>query len=448
MNFTERIKAAYAVVRGNAKAIPFNASGGQGWATWGSWTNPYQNTRLNYQQEAGDLGGSSLIMAAVNYGGTVLPEAPIQVVKKKASGEFEAIAEHPMVDLLEHPTRYFVGDSEREYYAGELLWKAWMFSWVVDGNAYFRKVRNSFGQVIQLWYEPHFTIRPRWPQDGSEFISDYEVLRNGQWYPVETDDVIHFRYGIDPQNDRLGLSPVASLYREVFTDNERARYSALILRNGGVIPWVLSPDAGTSGVGLAANEIKTAWEYATTGDNVGRPMVLQGPVKAQRIGSSPDEMLVDKASKIPEERVAAVLGIPAAVLGYGVGMEQTKVGATMRELREQAYEGFVIPTQRLAAGELRSQLLPEFGDTKGLKVAHDLSQVRVLQDDRGALFTRETLAYEKGVKTRAEVRQALGLKTKPEDDVYFVLAATEQPEPAPADIQPDPIQQENQDTEN
>lgn len=367
-------------------------------------------------------------MAAVNWGGTVLPEAPVQVLQKKSAKIFEPLDDHPMVDLLEHPTRYVKDEREREYYAGALLWKAWMFSYLIDGNAYFRKVRNSFGQVIQLWYEPHFTIRPRWPQDGSEFISDYEVLRNGRWYPTETDDVIHFRYGIDPRNDRLGLSPIASLYREIFTDNERARFSALILRNGGVIPWLLSPDPALSATtGLSATEIKAAWEYATTGDNVGRPMVLTGAVNAQRIGSSPEELLVDKASKIPEERVAAVLGIPAAVLGYGVGLEQTTVGATMRELREQAYESFVIPTQRLIADELRSQLLPEFGDTQGLKVAHDLSGVRVLQDDRNALYQRETLAYEKGIKTRAESRSALGLKTKPEDDVYFAFAASEQP---------------------
>lgn len=416
-------------MRGNAKAIPFPADGGQGWATWNQYANPYLNTNLNYKNEAGDLSGSSLVMAAVNWGGTVLPESPVQVLRKSADDTLTPVEAHPMTELLAHPTRHYVGDRERGYYAGELLWKAFMFSWIVDGNVYFRKVRNAAGQPVQLWYEPHFTIRPRWPQDGREFISYYEVLRNGLWYRVESDDVIHFRYGIDPTNDRLGLSPVASLYREIFTDNERARYSALILRNGGVIPWLLSPDPALSGAtGLSAQEIKSAWEYATTGDNVGRPMVLSGAVKAQRVGSSPDEMLVDKASIIPEERVAAVLGIPAAVLGFGAGLEQTKVGATMRELREQAYEGFVIPTQRLIAGELRSQLLPDFGDTTDLVVKHDLSGVRVLQDDHNALYQRETLAYEKGIITRAEARSALGLKTTPEDDVYFVLPASERAE--------------------
>jgi HK97 family phage portal protein len=306
------------------------------------------------------------------------------------------------------------------YYSGELLWKAWALSWIINGNSYFLKVRNTFGEVIQLWWEPHFTIRPRWPEDGSEFISFYEVLRNGQWYRVETQDVIHFRCGIDPNNTRLGMAPVDSLLREIFTDNERARYSALILRNGGVIPFVITPKQGVSGKGINADEIKSEFKYRIQGDHVGEPIVLTSAIDLQSVGASPDKLLVEKASEIPEARVCAVIGIPAGVVGFKIGMEQTKVGATMRELREQAWESYVIPTERIIAGELKAQLLIEWGDTDGLRVKHDLSEVRVLQDDRNKLYERETLAYEKGVKMRSEARSALGLDTAPEDEIYFV----------------------------
>lgn len=436
MKLLDRIKAAASAFTG--RSIPYPTNGGGSGLDWSLW-NPalYPSSAINYKREAGELGGSSLVMAAVNWTGTTLPEAPIDVQKRKGKTAkvFEPLPDHPMVDLLAHPTRYYEDDVAHEWYAGELLWKAFAGSWIMDGNVYLRKVRNSLGQVIQLWYEPHFTCRPRWTQDGREFISFYEVERNGQWYGVDKRDIIHFRYGIDPQRPQMGLSPVASLYREVFTDNERARYSALVLKNGGVIPYVISPDPSAGAVKLNAKEIKSEIEYRTTGDNVGRPVVLTGAVKVQPIGLSPDELLVEKASAIPEQRFAAVIGIPAAVLGYGVGLEQTKVGATMRELREQAYESFLIPTWRLLAAELQSQLLPDFeSETKDLRVTHDLSGVRVLQDDRDKLYEREALAFEKNIKTRAEVRSALGLDTKPEDNVYFAeweakLNAANQPEP-------------------
>ena len=52
--------------------------------------------------------------------------------------------------------------------------------------------------------------------------------------------------GIDPNNTRKGLSPLASLYREIFTDDEAANMTASLMRNIGVPGVVLSP-ANTSG---------------------------------------------------------------------------------------------------------------------------------------------------------------------------------------------------------
>lgn len=396
------------------KAIPFPADGGTGSflnnLPWGNSWIQYPNTAINYANEVGPLTGSSLVMAAVNWVGTNLPEAPVQVLRQKSDGTEDAVKNHPLVKLLNRPN---------QYYSGQLLWRGFALSWIIDGNAYFIKIRNSFKQVIELWYEPHFSIRPRWPDNGSEFIEYYELYRNGRWYRVDKEDVVHFRYGFDPYNTRLGLSPLASAYREIFTDNERARYSALILRNGGVISFLITPKE--AGKQINVKEFKAEWEYRTSGDNIGKPMVVNAPIEMNEMGSTPDKLLVDKASKIPEERVAALIGIPAAVLGFGVGLEQTKIGATMRELREQSYESFVIPTLRQIDPELTAQLLiPDFPGSENMIVGHDLAKVRVLQDDQNALATRQALLYEKGIIKRSEARSAVGMQVEQEDDVYFV----------------------------
>lgn len=428
MGFVDRLKAGYQAF----KALPFATGNSLShWDSLAFW-NPYSKTNINYAAEVGDLGGSSLIMAAVNWMGTVMPEAPIQVKKRKSPKVWEPLPDHPLVALINRPN---------PYYSGRLLWKAFAYSWLIDGNVYFLKVRNERGNILQLWYEPHFNVRPVWPQDGSEFISYYEFNRGGKWMRVEPEDVIHFRYGIDPANTRCGLSPVASVLREVLTDNERARYGALILKNGGVIPYVISLDPASSAVGINKAELKEEFQARTRGDNVGKPIVLDGVVRIQPVGLSPKDLLVDAASKIPEERIAAVIGIPAIVLGYGAGLARSTF-ANYAEAREAAYESFVIPNQGIVADELQVQLLPEFGDSGGLQIGHDLSMVRVLQDDRDTLFTRECLAYEKGVKTRAEARSALGLDTKPEDEVYYTLPqkeVEEEPEPMPMPLMDDEL---------
>lgn len=406
------------------KGVPFPAQGGGGdfltMLPWGTNGGVYPNSQVNWAQEVGPLTNSSLVMVAANWAGTNLSEAPLRVVRESAPGQIEPIPAHPLTDLFRAPT---------PWYSGATLWKAAMLSWVIDGNMYFLKVRNAAGEVIQLWYEPHFSIRPRWSVEGADYVSFYEVWRNGTWYRVDVADVVHIRYGIDPYNPRLGLSPIASAYREIFTDSERARYSALILKNGGAIPIVLSPKEADVEVDAAG--LKAEFEYRTSGDNVGRPVVLSGPMDVQQFGATPDKLLVDKASIIPEERIAALVGIPAAVLGFGAGLAQTKVGATMKELREQAYENFIIPTQRLIAADLTVQLLPEFARSEALRVDWDLSQVRVLQDDQTALATRQSLLYEKGVITRAEARRPFGLPVKPEDDVYFTNPGAASAPPLP-----------------
>jgi hypothetical protein len=60
---------------------------------------------------------------------------------------------------------------------------------------------------------------------------------------------------------------------------------------------------------------------------------------------------------VSEERVCAALGIPAAVVGFGTGLQQTKVGATMKEMRQLAWTGGLIPMQKIVGDEIDRSLL-------------------------------------------------------------------------------------------
>ena len=55
---------------------------------------------------------------------------------------------------------------------------------------------------------------------------------------------MHFRFGLDPENDRKGRSPLAGVLREVFTDDEAANYTASLLRNMGVPGIIVSRRGG------------------------------------------------------------------------------------------------------------------------------------------------------------------------------------------------------------
>lgn len=412
-----------------AAAIPFPASGTGGRSY--TWDGLLPSTKIDFQREAGDLSQSTAIMACIQWITRTFPEAPLQV-KAGLGDKAEVVPDHPLTQLLTLPN---------PYYSGILLWAATLTSLHVSGNGYWLKVRSARGDVIQLWYEPHFTIGPTWDNAGKEFITGYRISRGGAWYDIARADVVHFRYGIDPLNTRLGLSPLASALREVFTDNEGANYSASILRNMGVPGLVVSP--GTpDGVIDNPEQLKRDVLAKTTGDRRGEPLVMNLPTKVERIAWNPTEMNVREIRRIPEERIAALIGIPAVVVGLGAGLDRNTY-SNARESREAAYESCIVPTQRLLAAELDTQLLPDLGDAATEHVGFDVTQVRALQEDRDKLVARNVLAYKGGLIRRAEGRRALGLETDANDEIFVedlvnINARVTEVEPAGTLLRGDP----------
>ena len=404
------------------KAIPFPA--GHQWSPWGwQWDNRssdlYRRSNINYVTEVGELTDSSAVMTCLQWILRVWPESPLAVFQDNEEGKPSVLPRHPLSELVANPS---------PDYSSGVLWMGTLLSWFLDGNAYWYLVRNSFREPVQIRYLPHTTMRPKWPDDGSEFISHYEYNIEGRIYRIPKEDVIHFRYGFDPRDQRLGLSPLRAVLREVFTDNEAALYSAVILKNMGAVPALISPDPTVFKESSAvisrerAEEMKDQWQRRSTGDERGKPMVHSVPVKVQGgqdFAFSPEQLAIREVRKIPEERVSAAFGIPAVVVGLGAGLDRSTYN-NVKEAREQAYESCIIPTQTLFAQELDRRLLPEWSTDNRVSTGFDRSRVTVLAEDHDQKAKRAVMVYEKGLATRGEARTMADLKDRgAEDDVYF-----------------------------
>jgi HK97 family phage portal protein len=377
---------------------------------------------INYARAAGDTSMSSAVMACVRWVAKNFPEAPPQVLRT-AGDQTEPVPDHPLIALLTRPN---------PAYSGLLLWAATTSSLNLNGNAYWIKWRNSArSKVVQLWWEPPFTIRPVAGTDKTTFIDHYEIYRNHQWKPLPLADVVHFRDGLDPDNPRLGLSPLASAMREIFTDQEAAAFTANLLRNMAVPGVVISP-AGDNTIDDPEN-VKALYMSKFSGDHRGEPLVLTGGVQIEKLSFTPTELNLREVRFIPEERIAALLGLPPGVAGLGAGLARNTF-SNYAEAREAAYENNIIPTQRLLSAELDTQLLPDLGNPANERVSFDLSQVRVLQDDQDKLYSRMAVGYNAGFLKRSEARQATGWPVEPGDDEYKASSApAPTPDPAPPD---------------
>ncbi len=395
-----------------------------------AWSMLLLRTNYDYAAAVGDGSKSNIVMACVGWIARTFPEAPVRVMRQLADGQLESVAGHAMLQLLARPNRF---------YSGILLWMATLMDWTLSGNAYWVKLRNGQGRPVELWWVPSAIIEPKWDEQGTEFISHYEYAPRGLPLRLEVADVVHFRYGIDPLNTRKGLSPLASLLREIFTDEEAANFGAALLKNLGIPGVIIAPDDPTIDLGPEeAEAIKADFKAKFGGDKRGEPMVLSGKVKAQVLSFSPQQMDMKALRRLPEERISAVIGIPAIVAGLGAGLDRSTF-ANMSEAREMAYESNIIPTQRLLAAELQTQLLPDFDTATNLSVIFDVSNVRVLQEDQNKLWDRMDKAVRGGWVWVSTAKRAVGLPVEPGDDVYLRGMAVEAvgpgapaPEPLPA----------------
>lgn len=385
---------------------------------WRAWLMP--NSHFNYAREVGDGTRSSTVMAPLNWIARTFPAAPVGLWKILPDGQEDQEYGHDMIRLLHRPN---------EHYTGKLLMQATALDYYISGNAYWLKLRNGRGKGVpaQLWWVPSTIIEPKGPdnQDTSIFIDYYDYRPNGVQVRISPEDVVHFRFGLDKENQRLGMSPMASVLREIFTDDEAANYTAALLKNMGVPGVVISPKEG--GVsGPSPEDVKASKDYMSsqfTGDKRGEPLVMSGPTEVEQFGFSPEQMVLKDLRRIPEERVTAVLGIPAIVAGLGAGLDRSTF-ANFAEARKAAYESNTIPAQEVMAEDIRFQLLPDFEpDPMQFKVAFDLSNVRILQEDEHKRAERLDIGVRGGWIKRGEARRELGFEATEADDVYLVPIA-------------------------
>lgn len=271
---------------------------------------------IDYVNKLGDLSMNSLVVAAIRWLGNAIQEAPLLVRKKTGGaaggkGKSEPVENHPMAALWERPN---------EFYSGATLRKAIAFSHILSANAY---VLKNFSEMddepVELWWEPHWTIRPVWPIDGSEFISYYEVNRNGSWLKVPVENVIHFRDSLSPYNQRVGFSAIPSILPELFADAEAAAYYAGLMGGSGTPPFMVALDKDMRIDEAGVEAFTRRLIEKTTGSKKGQPIVAKG-ARAYKLGFNPTELNLSESRYMAEDRFCAVMGIPAVVLELGSGM--------------------------------------------------------------------------------------------------------------------------------
>ena len=360
---------------------------------------------------------ANVVMAPVQFVQRTFTQSVPVVEERIGPRKWGIVDSHPLELLLAEPNAFYDGDT---------MMKGLLLSWFLDGNAYLLKLRNVLRGVVELWYVPHWLIEPKWTRGGGPFISHYDYNPDGLGKQnLDPSDVVHLRLGLDPRNPRLGLSPIRAALREVLTDEEASAFSAYLLGNMGVPGGVIAPK--TTDYPPDKEEIQELKDYMSTGftgKRRGKWLVLGVPTEVKQFGFDPNRLMLGPLRDISEERICAMLGVPAAVVGFGAGLQQTKVGATMRELVKLARVSCIEPTQVTIGRQLGRQLVAEFEPTPGdFRVGFDNSAISMFREDEDAVAKRAGDLFKDGLAKRNEGRAMVGLDPDPDGDVYATAPA-------------------------
>lgn len=403
----------------------------KGESFWPDWPNTTLAVPVNtyggaapYGQGFGGDGNvqNSAVFACLSLLSTSFPEPPLRVYQYLPDGEDEKLPRHPLLELFKRPNPHHTTPE---------LWAWTQWAKHSDGNAFWRKVRSGGGTVEEVWPLSPTRVEPITTDPDRRrgvFISYYRYEREtGVFEDIPPEDIVHFRLGLDDCDHRRGCSPLKRLVREVATDEETTRFVGALLANFAV-PGLLITTQDRTMSEEDANRLKTAISERFSGDARGRVGVLNNGATAAQFGFSPEQMDLKALHRVPEERIAAVLRVPAVLVGLGAGLDRS-IYNNAREAREAFTELTLTGSWRQDAARIDLELLPDFDRRPTTFTRFDLTGVRALQEDEDKKYARLNVAVQGKWVKRNEARAEVGLPPVAGWD-----AADEAPAPVPPQL--------------
>lgn len=294
--------------------------------------------------------------------------------------------------------------------AGQSLIETLAAHVLLHGNGYVQIIKDTSGRPVEL-----FALRPDRVSviagsDGWPCAYEYSVAGNKRVLPVEDEDgwpnVVQIK-AMHPLDDHLGASALGAAYQAVAIHNAASEWNRALLENAARPSGALVYETG-DGAGMTNDQferLKCELETAFSGAvNAGRPMLLDGGLKWQRIAMSPADMDFATLKSAAAREIALAFGVPPMLLG----LPGDNTYSNYREANRALWRLTLLPLTQKLFSSLNLALAPWFPDAA---ISVDLDQITALSEDRERLWKQVSDA---DFLSRAEKRQMLGLP--PEED--------------------------------
>lgn len=307
----------------------------------------------------------------------------------------EEVEAHPLLDLLDRPSRDQTSTDMLEAWYGYLL---------VAGNAYAEAVGIDEGiRELHVLRPDRMKILAGgdgWP-DGFEYSVAGRSVRFVNEVVPGVRPVLHLKL-FHASNDHYGMSPIEAAAAAIDIHNEAASWNKALLDNAARPSGALVYSARDGHLtGEQFDRLKSELESGFQGaKHAGRPLLLEGGLEWKPLSLTPKEMDFIEAKHAAAREIALALGVPPMLLG----IPGDNTYSNYREANRAFWRQTVLPLVNRTAKAWSNWLWPAFGE-EPLSLKPDLDQIEALAVEREAVWSRVEKA---GFLTVNEKRAAVG----------------------------------------
>jgi HK97 family phage portal protein len=343
---------------------------------------------------------STAVFAAIRRRARALARIRIALVRDNGSNVEELPDSHPALS----PLQRLNGSTSRSH--GLSLLETHLLT---AGRAFWVKRRNRLGVPVEfeVWPPERVAVlrdpeRPWMPARFRHYRPD------GLVEEVDPQDVVYFRFLIDPRDPLMGIGPITAARLAVNTGIEAARFNWTFFKNNAQPSVIYTVDGGPG----EAERVEAMLEAKFRGtDRAHRALVTPGGLKVVSSPLSHHDMEFIESQRWTLEEVARAFEVSPVLLGDMSQATKENLEAFLTDFFEMVADEATLILEQLTEQYIR----PDFGAE--FRLVADLSGIPYLQGNRKEAAEVDRIQLESGLRTINELRQRDNLSPVPWGDV-------------------------------
>lgn len=273
---------------------------------------------------------------------------PLRVYQSQADGsQPEEIVDpkNELLQLLKNPNPL---DTRSEFWAQTVTF------YELTGNAYWLKVRNGRGKVVELWVLPSQFVTAM--HTTEEALAAYRLQTgNGGYVDIPREDIVHHRQP-NPRDRFNGLATLAGAAEAMKAQDAIKAAQLAAFSNDILSSLYFYSDAILQEADWVRMMVNLKERYAGP-KKAGTPVLLYGGVKPVNANRPPQEMAFRESAAFTRDEILGIFGVPPLLAGVVENANNSNTASQERVFAQYTIHPRLVHIQ----DRINKDLAPEFG---------------------------------------------------------------------------------------